>query len=390
MAIHSGSRNDPYGLPGLAHFVEHMLFKGTERRRAWHILNRMEVVGGELNAYTTKEHTFVYAISPRRDLRRAMELLADILFHSTFPSHEIERERVVVADEINLYKDTPSDMIYDDFDELFFVDPALAHPILGTPESLSRMTTELCRSYMLHAMRPSNLVLFCMGQLSPERFVSLTERYFGSEEMLADEPILSDGEGRRVPDTFRFNEVKETDTYQTHTLLGGRAPGMHGELRRESALLLNHLAGPGMNTLLNVALREKKGWVYSVEGEVSTLEDIGWWQIYFGSDPTNADAALTLTLKTLGELRENGMSERTLKAWVKQIKGQLALSAENAESRFLSFGKQMLHFGEFVDLPGMYERLDRITTESVKEAAELLFDPENINTYIYRQKCKRR
>lgn len=378
-AIWSGSRNDPHHLPGLAHFVEHMLFKGTTKRRPWHILNRMERVGGELNAYTSKEDTFVYTSAPRAELVRSVELLADLLAHSTFPQREIERERIVVADEINLYKDTPSEQIYDDFEELLLQGHPLAHGILGHRDSLALMGTQECEAYAQSAFTAENMVFFCMGQVGEQRFCEVAERYLG--QVWPRQGAQSERGG--TPIFTPFCKRVPTATHQAHALLGGQAPSMHAPERVESSVLMNILAGLSMNTRLNLLLREQRGWVYTVESTYTSLPDTGWWQIYFGTDPCHAEQALAVTYKELERMRTQLLSSVALKGWVKQLKGQLALSSEQSESTFLSFGRQMLHRGSYTTVSEAMERLDAITLQSLHATAEQLLHPSNISLLLY-------
>lgn len=381
-AVRSGSRDDPKVYPGLAHFVEHMLFKGTKHRKAWHIINRMELVGGELNAYTTKDNTFVYTSAPKRDIVRSIELLNDIIRNSIYPQRELEKERIVVADEINLYKDSPSEQIYDDFEEYLFSDTTLGHPILGSNESLMRMDSETCRSYAAQAFVPEKMVFFCMGQITEKRFSSLVDKYLSA-------PFESTAASCRPVEEIRlthFNKKIETQTFQAHTLIGGEAPRLIDQERTEASVLLNILAGSSMNTRLNILLREQKGWVYGVESGLSVLPDVGWWVLYFGSDPAHAIPALETTLKELESIKNNSITPTALRAWVKQLKGQAAMATENSESTFLNFGRQLLLKGRYDDLDMMYKRLDGVTLETLHEVANKIFHERNISTLIYEGK----
>lgn len=381
-AIRSGSRDDPEAYPGLAHFVEHMLFKGTKHRKAWHIINRMELVGGELNAYTTKDNTFVYTSAPKRDLVRSIELLNDIIRNSIYPQKELEKERVVVADEINLYKDSPSEQIYDDFEEYLFLDDSLGHPILGSYESLMRMSRETCRSYAEQAFVPEKMIFFCMGQITEKRFSYLVEKYLSDPF----EARTITNRGTEKIEVTHFDKKIETQTFQAHTLIGGEAPRLIDHQRTEASVLLNILAGSSMNCRLSVLLREQKGWVYGVESGLSVLPDVGWWQLYFGSDPIHAIPALETTLKELESIKKNSITPTALRAWVKQLKGQAAMATENSESTFLNFGRQLLLKGKYDDLEMMYKRLDGVTLESLHEVANMIFHERNISTLIYEGK----
>lgn len=384
-AVRTGSRNDPPQLPGLAHFVEHMLFKGTRKRRSHHIIRRMEAVGGDLNAYTTKDETFFYASAPRRELVRSMELLNDLVRHATFPLHELVKERIVVADEINLYKDTPSDQIFDDWEEMIFRSTPLEHPILGNTESLARMTPEDLHAYTQHYFTPARMIFFCMGQVSESRFVELAERYLG--EPFDHHTPAENGVGLTPPpDLHRvppFRIELPSETHQAHTLMGGLAYDLHHPLRTETSILCNLLAGNGMNTRLNILLREARGWVYDVDASYVAISDLGWWQIYFGSDPAHAAPALEVTLRELERLRREPLTAGQLHAWIKQLKGQVTMSTEQSEGVFLSFGREILLKGRYETTSELYARLERVTPESLRSTAEHLFDPDNLHTLIY-------
>lgn len=371
--IHSGSRDDPEELPGLAHFVEHTIFKGTIHRRADHIRNRMEVVGGSIDAYTTKDETVVYTVGPRGEVSRAVELLGDLIRHSTFPDKELEPERGVVRDEINLYRDTPSDRIFDEWDERFFRDRSLAHPILGDTRSLDRMRREDLLSYAERTFRPERLLFFVMGQVTPKRFEELCRRYlsepFPSEVKPSTRPELS------LPIAFADETpyIVHSRTHQAHTLLGGLGATYNDPDRAAQNLLLQLLAGDGMNTLLNVELREHRGWVYNVEASVTCFPDVGWWQIYFGSDDDHAEEALRVVREQLDRLMQEPLREQVLRAWKKQTKGLALVSSEQSESTFLSFGRQMLLRGRYETLEEYFDRIDSVTTESLMETARRLF-----------------
>lgn len=380
-AIHSGSRNDPSHLPGLAHFVEHTIFKGTEHRKAWHIINRMELVGGELNAYTTKETTFVYTASPKKELRRSIELLNDLIRHSTFPETELIKEKEVVKDEINLYKDNPSDLIYDHFEELFFDAEELSHPILGNKKSLDRISRADCLEYVRNTFVPSRMLFFCMGQVSERRFMEITNELLVEPFTDRTTPIVNPSTQLK-----HFRVTEKSDTHQAHVLIGGEAPTLFESERTEAGLLLNILAGSGMNSRLIVQLREQRGWVYNVESSINTLPYIGWWQIYYGCDPANSEMALKVVKDQLNLLRHESLTPTALRAWKKQIKGQATMSTEQSESVFLTFGRQLLLKGSYKPLSHLFDRLDAVTTDSLQGVANSLFDPDNISHLIYQGK----
>ena len=279
LAINAGSRDEDPDKWGLAHFVEHTIFKGTTHRRSWHIINRMETVGGELNAYTTKEGTMLYSIFPGEHLNRATELIADLVINSVFPEAELEREREVVMDEADSYRDTPSEAIYDDFEDLFFAGSQLGHNILGTEEHLQRITSAHCRAYLDNLYVPLNMVFFVYGNHRFDAVMRLAERHFGA---MTHPTRRSE---RIVPPIVEpFRKVIAIDSHQSHTLMGARLFGLDDERRYAMALLNNILGGPGMNSLLNVQMRERRGMVYTVESNMSLLTDCGMLQIYFGCD----------------------------------------------------------------------------------------------------------
>ncbi len=378
-AIHSGSRNDPETLPGMAHFVEHTIFKGTQKRKAWHIINRMERVGGELNAFTTKETTFVYTVAPRNELRRSIELLNDLIRHATFPTNELTKEKTVIEDEINIYKDTPSDEIFDRFDQLFFEGTSLAHPILGSQDSLKRISQKDCLRYVHDAFRPSRMLFFCMGQVSPQRYGQLTEELLTEAFPKTGNKYASNEQ----PKVSFFERKEDSDTHQAHTLIGGIAPSLLNEQRTEANLIMSILAGNGMNSRLNIRLREQKGWVYGVEASTNTLPDIGWWQIYFGSDPINAEKALETTLEEVRRLTSEPLTPTALRAWIKQVKGEATMATEQSESVFLNFGRQLLLKGYYEDITQLFEKLDAVTSDSIMVVANQLFSQNNISKLIY-------
>lgn len=370
--IHSGSRDDPEDRPGLAHFVEHTIFKGTTHRRADHIRNRMELVGGSLDAYTTKDETVVYSVGPRSELVRAMELLEDLIRHSTFPERELEPERGVVRDEINLYRDTASERIFDEWDERFFRDPSLAHPILGDTRSLSRMTRDDLLRYRVRTFRPERMLFFVMGQVSEARFDALCRRYL-SEPF---DPAADVAQRRPLPSLAlpeQLTQVVRSRTHQAHTLLGGAGAGYSDPDRAAQGLLLQYLAGEGMNARLSILLREERGWVYNVEASVTALPDVGWWQIYFGSDDAHAAEALELVRQELDRLMQEPLRERDLRAWKKQVKGLALVSSEQSEAAFLSFGRQMLLRGRYETLEEYFDRIDAVTADDLLETARRLF-----------------
>ena len=346
----------------------------------------MEVVGGDLNAYTTKDETFFYAGAPRGELVRAMELLADLVRHATFPERELEKERIVVADEINLYRDTPSDQIFDDWEDLYFAGTPLGHPILGTPESIRGITPELLRRYARRQYRPERgMVFFCMGLVSERRFLYLCEKYLSEpfdQEIVPGDDRDPAAPGRRAapePPRTPFRVTRPGETNQAHTLIGGKAFAVSDPRRTEAGMLLSILAGQSANSRLSILLREKRGWVYGVEGANVAISDAGWWQIYFGCDPGRSSRVLDAALAELRQTASRPLSPTFLAAWKKQLKGQLAMSSEAADAVFLNFGRQLLLKGAYDPLSRSIERIDAVTPESLHAVSQELFDPSNIS-----------
>lgn len=377
-AVGAGTRDESAAESGLAHFVEHMIFKGTRKRRAWHILNRMENVGGELNAYTTKEETFVYSVFMEEHFGRAFELLADLVFGSQFPAHEIEKEVDVILDEINSYLDTPSELIYDEFENRLFEGHPLGRPILGTEACLLGFGPEAGRSFLNRFYTPENMVFFSMGRTDFRRLVRLAGKLTGE---LPPGGLLTN---RTAPGPVspRREEIRK-NTHQAHVLLGNRGYGMHDAKRFPLFLLNNLLGGPGMNSRLNVALREKHGLAYTVESSFASYTDTGVQTIYFGTDPKHLEKSLRLAQAELARVRNVKLSAAQLAAAKKQLIGQLGVSGDNRESIFLGLGKSYLHDDRYDTLAETCDRIERITAEQVLEVANEVFAPEAMSSLIY-------
>lgn len=370
-AINAGTRDEGPGEAGLAHFVEHMLFKGTGKRRAWHILNRMENVGGELNAYTTKEETFVYSVFLAEHFYRALELLSDLVFHSLFPAHEVEKEIDVILDEINSYRDSPSELIFDDFENLLFAGHQLGHNILGDEATLACFGPDNGLSFMRRFYTPENMVFFSMGNICFDRIIRWAEALPGCIERRKPETC------RSAPQNLAPTTVREKkDTHQAHVIIGSRAYSMYDDRRIPFFLLNNLLGGPGMNSRLNVMLREKHGLVYNVEANVTSYTDTGVASIYFGTDPRNKDKAIRLTERVLEDICEHPLSAHTLEAAKKQLKGQLGVSTDNREGLFLGLGKSFLHYNRYDPLSEVFAQIDAVTPEDIHRVACEVFSPE--------------
>ena len=365
LAVNAGSRDDGEGQYGLAHFVEHTIFKGTTHRRSWHIINRMESIGGELNAYTTKEHTMVYSVFPAEHLARAVELLADLVCCSTFPHDEIERERDVVLEEADSYRDTPGDAVYDDVEDILFAGSALGHNILGVEEHLRGLGSEHCMNYLKSLYVPDNMVFFVVGNMAPERAFKLAERHMGA----MDCPLQR--LPREVPPiNAPSRHTVDMHLHQAHTVVAMRLPSMYSEERFALSLLNNILGGPGMNSLLNVQLRERRGYVYTVESTISLMSDCGMIQVYMGCDPSDIRSSLRVIDRVTHDLASDCLAERRLDAAKRQYCGQLLLAADSAEWMAMSAGRNMLCHGQVTTLDEMVECITAVTPEQVRHAAE--------------------
>ncbi len=365
-----GARDDGPDTPGMAHFVEHTIFKGTARRSAWHILNRMERIGGELNAYTTKEETVVYCAAPASHHLRAIELIADLVCRSRFPERELRKERDVVADEINSYLDSPADAIIDDFEDLIFAGTPLGHNILGTEEALQRFTSERCREYLHRWYNLSNIVVFYCGRTSADRIAKAVERFF------VDLPAghVAQREQLNLPKE-PFSRHRRLDLHQAHVAMGARIVSMRSPQRFAFSLLNNIIGGPGMNSLLNLDLREHRGLVYTVEANLGLLSDTGLMCIYFGCDPDDAERCRRLVVDRLQNLASTPLSERNVAAAKKQFIGQLTVASDNRESTIISSARAALVYGSLSPSSALIDRINAITPEQLRSAAEKIATP---------------
>ena len=378
-AIDAGTRDEAENEQGMAHFVEHLIFKGTEKRKDWHILNRMENVGGDLNAYTNKEETVVYAAFLTEHLERALELLGDIVFHSTFPQHEIEKETEVIIDEIQSYEDNPSELIFDDFEDMIFRNHPLGRNILGKPDLLRSFRTEDVLSFTRRFYQPGNMVFFVQGQYDFKKIVRLAEKH------LADVPAVT-VDNQRVPPPLYVPErlVVPKDTHQAHVMIGSRGYNAYDDKRTALYLLNNILGGPGMNSKLNVSLRERRGLVYNVESNLTSYTDTGAFCIYFGTDIEDMDTCLKLTYKELKRMRDVKMTSSQLAAAKKQLIGQIGVASDNFENNALGMAKTYLHYHKYESSEVVFKRIETLTAEQLMEVANEMFAEEYLSTLIYK------
>lgn len=378
-AVDAGTRDEAENEQGMAHFVEHLIFKGTRKRKAWHILNRMENVGGDLNAYTNKEETVIYSAFLTEHFGRALELLADIVFHSTFPQNEIEKETEVIIDEIQSYEDTPSELIFDDFEDMIFRNHPLGRNILGRPDLLKKFRSEDAMAFTSRFYQPSNMVFFVLGDFNFQKIVRQVEK------LLVDLPLVTVENQRTIPPLYVPEQlVVHKETHQAHVMIGSRGYNAYDDKRTALYLLNNILGGPGMNSRLNVSLRERRGLVYTVESNLTSYTDTGAFCIYFGTDPEDVDTCLKLTYKELKRMRDVKMTSSQLMAAKKQLIGQIGVAFDNNENNALGMAKTFLHYNKYESSESVFRRIEALTAEGLLEVANEMFAEEYLSTLIYR------
>ena len=419
--INAGTRNEEPGEEGLAHFCEHVTFKGTERRKAWHILNCLESVGGDLNAYTNKEGTVYYSAILKEHIARAVDLLSDIVFHSVYPQAEIDKEVEVICDEIESYNDSPAELIYDEFENILFKGSPLGHNILGTAEQVRSFKTEDALRFTRKLYRPDNAIFFAYGDIDFKKLVKLIRKALGecpkgrelacsadcksaetpTEERIAEETPTGEtpteemeaGDANHKVQSSKFKVqskvagktiVMQKNTHQAHVMIGTRAYDVNDDRRMPLYLLNNMLGGPGMNAKLNLALREHNGLVYTVESTMVAYGDTGTWSIYFGCDEHDVKHCLRLVRKELDKFMQKPLSDAQLKAAKKQIKGQIGVACDNRENFALDFGKSFLHYGWEKNVDRLYEQVDAITAAQIQAVAQELFDKDRLTTLIFK------
>ena len=393
IAVDAGTRDEQPGEEGMAHFTEHLTFKGTERRRAWHILNRMESVGGDLNAFTGKEETVYYCTFLRQHFGRAIDLLFDIVLHSTYPQHEMDKEVEVVIDEIESYQDSPAELIYDDFENLIFHGHPLGHNILGEAEGLRRMRSEDVRRFVQRLYRPDRMVLFVKGNIPIRTILREVQRHTGAAPILSSSSSSfsfsssssSSSSFRTPPPPYVPQHVEvEKDTHQAHVLIGTRSFGYTDPRHLHLYLLNNILGGPGMNSRLNLALRERNGLVYTVESNSVCYTDTGVWSVYFGCDKDDVKRCQRLVLSELKRLSDRPLTDRELANAKRQIVGQIGVSHDSFENVAIGMGKRFLHYNRMQSCEELCQRVNDLTGEQLHRTACQLFVPEHLTTLVYR------
>ena len=375
IGIRAGSRQEAAGEEGLAHFCEHTTFKGTQRRSALQILNCLESVGGDLNAFTNKEETVFYAAILKEHLSRAVDLLCDIVFCSQYPSEELRHEADVICDEIESYNDSPAELIYDEFENMIFRGHPLGHHILGTREQVRAFTSDDARRFTRTYYRPDNALFFVYGDVNFSRLVKMLEaRAVKSEEY----PLTS----RPSANTPHPTPLTPDAHHQAHVMLGCRTFSYTDGRRLPLFLLNNLLGGPGMNARLNLSLREREGLVYTVESSMASYSDTGCWSVYFGCDHHDVKRCLRLVFRELDRLMQHPLSERQLAAAKRQLKGQIAIACDNREQFALDAGKHFMHYGQERDITALFQDIDAITASQLQDLAQQLFNPKNLQQLI--------
>lgn len=378
LLINTGSRDEGEHEHGVAHFIEHMVFKGTRKRKAYHVISRLEDVGGEINAYTTKEETCVYASFMKEDYSRAIELLKDIIFDSTFPEKEIKREKEVIIDEINSYLDSPGELIFDDFEDLIYKGQSIGRNILGTPQSLKEISRMGIINFMREHHHTDEMVICSVGNIPMGRLKKSVGKYFGG-----------------IPGNFRKLQRKtlgeytsshitsQKDTFQAHCIIGNTGYDLKHERRIGLHLLNNILGGPGLNTRLNMSLRERNGYSYHTESNFSPYSDTGIMSVYFSSDKSKLERSRKVVMREFARLRDIKLGTLQLHRAKRQLLGQIAISSENHETLMLSMAKSYLVYNKVDDLKEIGKKIDRISSIEILEIANEILDEKKLSSLTY-------
>jgi predicted Zn-dependent peptidase len=376
--VNTGSRDEEATEQGMAHFIEHTIFKGTQKRKAFQIINRLEDVGGELNAYTTKEETAIYATFLEEFYPRAIELMSDILINATFPAKELELEKEVIIEEINSYNDSPSELIFDEFEELIYHGHPIARNILGTPDLVRSFDKPMIERFMHRNYHTNEMVICSVGKLSPQRFIKLIHAHFDAvPENLSERNRLGFSTY-----TAQKKEV-EKNTYQSHCIIGGEAYSLINPLRLPMILMNNILGGSSMNSRLNMALRERNGMAYNVEANYTPYTDTGVFMVYFGTDRANLAKAAAIVEREFKLMRDKKMGAVQLMKAKKQLIGQLAVSSENREDLMLNLGRSLLYFDKVDTMKSVFEKIESITPDEIFQVANEMLDRDRLSQLIF-------
>ncbi len=379
LMINTGSRDEAPAEHGMAHFIEHMLFKGTQKHKSYYILTHIDELGGELNAYTTKEETAIHASVLNDDYEKAVDMISDIVFNSVFPGIEIKKEKDVIIEEINSYLDNPAELIFDEFEELAFAGQALGRNILGTPETIKSFDQKSVEHFIKNKYDTRQMVFCSVGDITVEKVLKYFHIYFG--------PVTASGNKNGKESIARYKPsklIKKKDTYQNHCIIGNVAYNIKDRRRQGMYLLNNLLGGQGMNSRLNLSLRERKGLAYNVESNYNAYHDTGLFSIYFGTDSQNLEKSIAVVRSELDRLRKTKLGDIQLRKAKNQLKGYLARSYENHESLMLSLGKSMLVFDRIDTLEDICKKIDSLTSMQLLEIANEVFEPSRLSTIIYK------
>lgn len=379
--INAGSRDELPHEHGMAHFIEHVFFKGTGRRKSFHILSRMDDVGGELNAYTSKEETVVHATFLNEHYSRALDLVSDIVFNASFPAKELEKEKTVILDEMNSYLDSPSDVAFDEFDALVFKDHPMGRTVLGTPDSLASFKPEGVRSFVDRNYHTDQMVFASVGSIRPEALRKMVDRYFGHI-------AARHRDWKRQPSTVGkgLSLTRQLDISQDHVLLGGTAYAADHDDRLGLLLLVDLLGGSGMNSRLNLLLRERHGYTYGVDASYASFSDCGLYSIYYSSDHRHTDRCLNMVNRELRRVREQRLGIAQLQRAKQQMLGQIAISQEHNQSQMLGLGRSFLMFDRVQTWDEVMRRIDGLTADELLRIANEVFDPAGTDTVILTSK----
>ena len=379
LIIKGGSRDEMENEQGLAHFIEHVIFKGTSKRKAFHILSRMEDVGGEINAFTTKEETCIHSSFIPKYYERSLELLSDIIFNSNFPKKELEKEKTVVLDEINYYKDNPSELIFDEFEEQVFSDHSLGKNILGTPKHINSFDKKMINKFINRNYLTHEMVISSVGDISLDKLISLVEKHF------AHIPKSQTNRSQLAFSNYKKKNITVNKKgFQSHCIIGNEAYGIKHPKKTPLTLLNNILGGPGMNSRLNLAVREKYGFTYSIESNYTPYSDTGIFSVYLASDRDKINRSIKLTKKELIKLCEKPLGTLQLKKAKQQLIGQIAIGQENDVNLMLSLGKSVLLYNKVDTFEIVKEKVEAVSSSQILEVANEIFNEDNLSHLIYK------
>jgi len=377
--INTGTRDENENEQGMAHFIEHVIFKGTKKRKAFHILNNLDNVGGDINAYTSKEETCIYASFLNEYYARTLDLLSDICFNSVFPEKELEKEKEVIYDEINQYKDDPSELIFDEFENLFFEGHPMGRNILGNKQSLKKFTKNDIVSFLLNNYHTDQMVISSVGKIEFEKLIKLVEKYFATIK-----PNLRKNTRKVFSNYTPKVKIQKKNNHQAHIIIGTPAYNFYEEGKTSLSLLNNILGGPGLNCRLNMNIREKLGFCYSIDSNYVPYSDSGIFNIYFATDFISVDKVIKLIYKELDKFKFEKLGTLQLLRAKNQLKGQMAIANESKLSEMLSIGKSMLVFNKVDTIEEIYKKIDNISADNILKTANEIFDEKKFSTLMFK------